>query len=137
MSTQPQTVIVQDKNGGGSAIIIVLIAFALLVVALGGDVQGAIAHLLKWLTGGAIDLASTTPAAKQQETNSNKKPPNKPTGGTPVKQSAKQQARSQQAAGKKLMPLFPQGGILGGMSGNPLADSLAGGMVPEVIPIVP
>lgn len=53
MAQAPVVVQTQSK-GGGSGIIIILIAFVLLIIALGGDVQGAIGHLLQWLTGGAI-----------------------------------------------------------------------------------
>ena len=73
MSTQaPQTIVQTGQSKSGAAtIIIILIAFVLLILALGGDVQGAIASLLKWLTGGAIDVAPLL-ASKNKKTTTTK-----------------------------------------------------------------
>ena len=94
LSTQtPQTIVQTGQSKSGAAtIIIILVAFVLLILALGGDVQGAIASLLKWLTGGAIDVAPLL-ASKNKKTTS--KTPTTSTSKKPVKNTAKTKSKSQ------------------------------------------
>lgn len=132
MSTQtPQTIIETGKSKSGAAtIIIILIAFVLLILALGGDVQGAIASLLKWLTGGAIDVAPLL-ASKNKKTNAtttSKTPAvstNKTTATSKSKSKAKSQTKISILPSGQYAPvdqLTPAGkwleGLMGGMAGT-------------------
>lgn len=111
MSTQtPQTIVQTGQSKSGAAtIIIILAAFVLLILALGGDVQGAIASLLKWLTGGAIDVAPLL-ASKNKKTNTTttSKTSTTSTSKTPVKNTAKTKSKSQTK-----ISILPKGQTIG------------------------
>ncbi len=122
----PITVQTGQSKSGAATIIIILIAFILLIIALGGDVQGAIAHLLKWLTGGAIDTTPLLASKNKKTTTETKTAATKPaTKPVTSKTKAKSQTKISLLPSNQYAPvdqLTPAGkwleGLLGGTAGT-------------------